>query len=108
MDEDQDQDEDKDEDEDTSRVAGHWTIKSLAEALSLSLSVQESLCFEILGLDVMLDDDLKPWLLEVNLSPSLSSSEILDLNVKGNLLADLYTLVGVVPNDQRNYEKVRN
>ena len=50
---------------------------------------------------------MKPWLLEVNLSPSLSAGEVLDLNVKGNLIADLYTLIGVVPLDQRNYEKVR-
>jgi len=44
--------------------------------------------------------------MEVNLSPSLSCSEQIDLNVKGNLLADLFSLVGIVPLDQRNYENV--
>ena len=56
-------------------------------------------CFDLLGFDILIDQTLKPWLLEVNLSPSLSCSEKLDLNVKGNLVADLFTLVGVVPLD---------
>ena len=37
--------------------------------------------------------------MEVNLSPSLSCTEKLDLNVKSNLLADLFTLVGIIPLD---------
>jgi len=28
------------------------------------------LCFEVLGFDIMLDADMKPWLIEVNHTPS--------------------------------------
>jgi tubulin polyglutamylase TTLL5 len=58
-------------------------------------------CFELFGFDILIDQTLKPWLLEVNLSPSLNTDSPLDLKVKGNLIADLFTLAGVVPNDQR-------
>lgn len=41
----------------------------------------------------------QPWLLEVNLSPSMNTDSPLDLKIKGNLVADILTLVGIVPND---------
>ena len=35
-------------------------------------------CFEIYGFDVIIDQNMKPWLLEVNVAPSLSSSSPFD------------------------------
>lgn len=56
-------------------------------------------CFEVLGFDVLIDDTLKPYLLEVNLNSSLNTDSPLDLRIKGEMLSDLFTLVGVVPVD---------
>lgn len=50
---------------------------------------------ELFGFDILIDDTLKPWLLEVNLSPSLGCDSPLDVRVKSALIADLFTLVGV-------------
>jgi len=58
-------------------------------------------CFELLGFDIMIDDLYQAWLIEVNLSPSLGCDSPLDQKIKGNLMADLMTLTGVVPIEQR-------
>jgi tubulin polyglutamylase TTLL4 len=47
---------------------------------------------ELFGFDVILDENLKPWIVEVNISPSLHSSSPLDVSVKGKMLADLFNL----------------
>lgn len=52
-------------------------------------------CFDLLGFDVIIDANLKPWLLEVNLSPSLATDSPLDLHIKGNLVADTLNLIGL-------------
>ncbi|XP_032371284.1 tubulin monoglutamylase TTLL4 [Etheostoma spectabile] len=51
-------------------------------------------CHELFGFDIMLDEKLKPWILEVNISPSLHSNTALDVSVKGQMIADLLNLAG--------------
>ncbi|KAG7503946.1 tubulin polyglutamylase TTLL4 isoform X1 [Solea senegalensis] len=51
-------------------------------------------CHELLGFDIMLDKDLKPWILEVNISPSLHSNSELDISIKGQMIKDLLNLAG--------------
>jgi tubulin polyglutamylase TTLL2 len=46
-------------------------------------------CFELFGFDIMLDDALKPWLIEVNASPAISIDGHTDEAVKGPLLNDM-------------------
>lgn len=61
----------------------------------------KNICFELFGFDILLDHKLKPWLLEVNISPSLSSSSPLDKKIKTVLLCDTLNLVGVHPYDRK-------
>ncbi|RLW09993.1 hypothetical protein DV515_00002092 [Chloebia gouldiae] len=71
---------------------------SIASACKSFLS-HRGCCFELYGFDVLIDDTLKPWLLEVNLSPSLACDAPLDLKVKASMLSDMFTLVGFVCQD---------
>ena len=58
-------------------------------------------CFDLFGFDVILDSNMKPWLLEVNLSPSLSTDSPLDYHIKSNLLIDAFNLLGIGPLDKK-------
>lgn len=50
-------------------------------------------CFELYGFDVLIDSDLKPWLLEVNGSPSMTANTQTDYELKLNVLDDTFTIV---------------
>ena len=61
-------------------------------------------CFEVYGFDVLIDANLRPWLLEVNVSPSLSSSSPLDKQIKTTLLSDTLYLIGFRLLDRKQQE----
>ncbi len=43
-------------------------------------------CFELLGLDVVLDEKLFPWLLDINFSPSLYPPS----DLKNSMINDMF------------------
>eukprot|EP00759_Apiculatamorpha_spiralis_P020231 PhF_6_TR25679/c0_g1_i1/m.36184/K16601/TTLL4; tubulin polyglutamylase TTLL4 len=53
--------------------------------------------FELYGFDVLLDDTLRPWLLEVNVSPSLESSSKMDYETKTSVVTDLMNMLLLKP-----------
>ena len=58
-------------------------------------------CYEMMGIDCLVDDQLKPWVLECNLSPSLEvcaapeSGGDIEERIKGSLVADMIEMVGL-------------
>ncbi|MGO2008439.1 PqqD family peptide modification chaperone [Vreelandella alkaliphila] len=58
-------------------------------------------CYELIGLDCLVDDQLKPWILECNLSPSLGicaqpeHGGIIEEEIKGDLVRDMIHLIGL-------------
>ncbi|KAK7907745.1 hypothetical protein WMY93_016357 [Mugilogobius chulae] len=50
-------------------------------------------CVELLGFDILIDVNFKPWLLEVNYSPALTLDCQADITVKKSLISDLIDLM---------------
>ena len=55
----------------------------------------------MLGYDILIDTDLKPWLMEVNLSPSLATDTPLDLKIKSAVFLDTMNLISIKKVDRR-------
>lgn len=59
--------------------------------------INDKHCFECYGYDIIIDATLKPWLVEVNASPSLTATTRIDRVVKTCVLNDVFNIV--VPHD---------
>jgi tubulin polyglutamylase TTLL4 len=77
-------------------VAAESDISPLIHSL-LRTREHKKCCYELLGFDLLMDRDLKPWLLEVNIYPSLKADADLDKLTKGRMVSDILHLVGVQP-----------
>lgn len=66
----------------------------IGDSLKLGYSASNKNCFDLFGFDVIVDENLKPWLLECNYSPGLGGDSATDLEVKKPMLHDLFDLLG--------------
>lgn len=58
------------------------SVESSMNATILQSLVSSYTCYELYGFDVLLDEGLRPWLLEVNILPSLQTNSLLDIAIK--------------------------
>lgn len=49
--------------------------------------------FEVYGYDLLIDEDLKTWLIEVNASPSMGCDSSMDTEIKVNMIKDTLNVV---------------
>ena len=99
----------------------HFSADSYVNVLTKA-NVRRKFCVhELFGFDVILDEQCKPYIVEVNISPrlkhiffeiiqsisycfdfSLHSNSPLDISVKGAMISDLLNLSGFMIPDRRD------
>lgn len=55
--------------------------------------IQDKHCYELYGYDILITDDLRPWLIEINASPSLDANTEDDYDMKFSFLNEMLDLV---------------
>eukprot|EP00731_Ephydatia_muelleri_P016718 Em0009g1142a len=66
---------------------------------------QGSACFEVLGFDILIDRKFRPWLLEVNHSPSFHTDAPIDREIKEAMLYDTLELIDLFANDKKKCQE---
>ena len=86
-------------------------IKTILSVFDLSAPALKSFkltscnLFELYGLDIILDNQLNPWLLECNINPSLNCDMDVDTKVKSKLITDILNIIGLIPFTHDKREK---
>ena len=62
------------------------------------------MCFEILGLDIFLDEKIKPYLIEVNSLASFATDSPLDKKIKYDLIEETNKLLNL---SQKRKKKIK-
>ncbi|XP_060835635.1 polyglutamylase complex subunit TTLL1-like [Rhopalosiphum padi] len=69
-----------------------WLIVHSLKSVSYIMT-NDRHCFECYGYDIIIDDNLKPWLIEVNASPSLAATTGNDRILKYQLIDNMLNIV---------------
>ncbi len=61
------------------------------------------MCFEILGFDIILDKNLKPWLLEINHTPSFTTDTPLDYKIKYGVIKESLEIMNISVKNRKEW-----
>jgi hypothetical protein len=62
-------------------------------------------CFQLLGTDIDVDANLKPWLIESNVNPSLTSKVPFERLEKTKMIQDMFHILGIANYDTKALNK---
>ena len=81
-------------------------MKKVSECLSKNIyqssNIKNTTCFQIFGADVIFDNNLHPYLLELNKGPDMIPRDERDKKMKKRVQEDMFKIVGILPADNTN------
>lgn len=65
-----------------------------------------NLCYQLMGVDVALDNELIPMIIEINKGPDLSPKDERDGKLKEELLSDIHKFARIIPGECHNFLRI--
>jgi hypothetical protein len=70
--------------------------KCISKNLYQSNNIRGTISFQLFGADVIFDNDLNPYLLEMNKGPDMSPRDDIDQKMKTKVQEDMFKIVGII------------
>ena len=74
----------------------------LSNNIFQSSNIKKCTCFQIFGADVIFDNNLHPYLLELNKGPDMIPRDDIDKSMKKKVQEDMFKIVGILPENDIN------
>lgn len=82
-----------------------FVLESAREKLS-NLVYDKNPHVQLFGMDFILDKNMKPYLMEINKGPQMSSCNRRDYELKYKVFEDIYGLIGLIKNKKNRFKKL--
>ncbi len=81
---------------------------NLSPSKNLEVEQKEIKQFQLFGCDILLDDNLKPYLLELNKGPDMSPKDDIDEEIKYDVMTNMFYQVGLIKewNKKGEFKKI--
>jgi len=81
-------------------------IVSVKNKICNKKELQNNIMFQIFGVDVALNDELVPQIMEINKGPDLGFKDDRDKDVKLSMIEDMFKVLKVIPDQNNMFESV--
>jgi hypothetical protein len=74
----------------------------LSKNLYQSRNIKGSISFQLFGADVIIDNDLHPYLLELNKGPDMSPRDEIDEQMKTAVQNDMFKILNIIKDEKKS------
>lgn len=78
-------------------------VKAVDHTVCNGGGLENNLTFQLFGVDIAVDDELKPKIIEVNIGPNLGTHDDRDSEVKHNVVRDIFKTLKIVPDENNGF-----